>query len=265
MHFGAPNQGPADERLQLARARDVIRGTDADVWGVQEVTSGDAFDSLVSYLPGYAGILANDGEVSLGTEYYRESELKVGLIYKTAVFQPSGARLILTELDHEFAGRPPLEVTGQLTLGGVAREAVVIVLHAKADQQAASWERRARAGAGLKEYLDAAWPEAMVVVPGDWNDNVDESIVSGRDTPYRPFVDAAPDWVFPTAELSDEGVTSIFGYDDVIDHVLASNEAMAGYEAGSAVAYRVDDYIVDYRETTSNHFPVVVRFTLVGS
>ena len=91
---------------------------------------------------------------------------------------------------------------------------------------------------------------------------MDESITSGRDTPYRPLVDAGPDWVFPTAELSTTGETSILGYDDVIDHILASDEIMAWYETGSALVYRVDEHIPDYEDTTSDHLPVLVRFRL---
>jgi len=264
LYFGAANQGPTDEMLQLARVRDVILGTDADLWGVQEVTSATAFDTLVANLPGYAGLLANDSIVTEGSDYYTGGELKVGLIYKTAAFEVTGARVILGELNHEFAGRPPLEVGVRLSHGGAQHDAVVIVLHAKADEQVSSWERRAAAGTGLKEYVDSAWSETLVLIPGDWNDDVDESITSGRDTPYRALVDAAPQWVFPTAELSAARATSILGFEEMIDHILASDEAMAWYESGSALVYRVDELIPDYRETTSNHLPVLVRFRPTG-
>ncbi len=265
LNFGSTGQGPRGETLQLARIRDVILGTDADVWGVQEVARADAFASLLSHLPGYAGLLANDDAVVGGSDSYGSGEIKVGLIFKSSAVEVTGARIILSELDHEFAGRPPLEVRVRLNHGGLARAAVVIVLHAKADSQVASWERRAAAAAGLKEYLDSALADDIVLVPGDWNDDVDESITSGRDTPYRAFVDAAPDWIFPTAALTSAGVTSILGYDDVIDHILASNEIMAWYEPGSALVHRVDEHIPDYEDTTSDHLPVLVRFRPPGS
>ncbi|MDE2804939.1 MAG: endonuclease/exonuclease/phosphatase family protein [Gemmatimonadota bacterium] len=264
LYFGAGNQGPTDELLQLARVRDVILGTDADLWGVQEVTSANGFDTLLANLPDYAGLLANDSTVTEGADYYTAGELKVGLIYKTAVLEVTGARVILGEMNHEFAGRPPLEVGVRLSHGGAQHDAVVIVLHAKADEQVSSWERRAAAAAGLKDYVDSAWPETLVLIPGDWNDDVDESITSGRDTPYRPLVDAAPEWVFPTAELSAARATSILGFEEMIDHILASDEAMAWYEDGSALVYRVDEHIPDYRDTTSNHLPVLVRFRPTG-
>lgn len=260
LYFGAANQGPDDEPLQMARVRDVILGTDADVWGVQEVTDADAFAALLDRLPGYRGFLADDASVPGGSEHYHRGELKVGLIYKSALAEVAGARVILTDLDYEFAGRPPLEVRLRVTLGGASRELVLIVLHAKAVADETSWERRMAAGEGLREYLDATWPERAVLVPGDWNDDVDESITRGRDTPYRAFVDAAPEWVFATAGLSAAGARSMPRYTEVIDHILASDEAMAWYEEGSAMVYQVDEFIDGYLDTTSDHLPVMARF-----
>ncbi len=260
LFFGAANSGPVNDSLQLARVRDVILGTDADLWGVQEVSRGAAFAQLVSQLPGYGGLLVNDPAVPNGADHYDSFELKVGLIFKRSTIEIVGARVILTELEPAFAGRPPLEVKARLTLGGAVRDVVIIVLHAKANAQVSSWERRAAAALGLKEYLDTAWAGDPVFVPGDWNDDVDESITPGRDTPYRTFVDAA-DWAFPTAELSAAGAVSILGFPDVIDHILASDETMAWYSPGSASVYRVDEYIPRYEETTSDHLPVLVRFS----
>ena len=264
LFFGAASQGPDDEPLQMARVRDVILGTDFDLWGVQEVTDADAFAALVEQLPGYSGFLANDASVSGGSDSYHQAELKVGLVYKSSLVEVTGARIVLSDLDYEFAGRPPLEVGARVTLGGTSRDIVVIVLHAKAIADETSWGRRRAAGEGLKEYLDTSWPDQPVLVVGDWNDDVDESIVRGRDTPYRSLVDAAPEWVFATAGLSAAGERSMPRYTEVIDHILASDEAMAWYQEGSAMVYDVDDIIPDYLDTTSDHLPVLTRFAPGG-
>ncbi len=264
LYFGATNQGPNDEPLQLARVRDVILGTDADLWGVQEVTDAEAFSALLDELPGYDGFIASDASVSGGAANYDRGELKVGLIFKTSVAEVSGARVILSELDHAFAGRPPLEVRVRVTIGGGSRDVVLIVLHAKAVADEASWERRMAAGEGLRAYLDANWPDHPVLVPGDWNDDVDESITLGRDTPYRAFVDAAPQWVFATAGLSAAGARSMPRHTEVVDHILASDEAMAWYVEGSAMVYEVDQFIDGYLNTTSDHLPVLARFAPGG-
>ncbi len=261
--FGAPDEGPADDLTQLRRVRDVVLGTDLDVWGVQEISDAADFAALLGQLPGYAGLLADDPSVANGAAHYADTgadELKVGLIYKPDLVQVLDARVVLTDLDFEFAGRPPLELRVRVSVGGVAQEVILLVLHAKADAEVASWERRAAAADGLKSHLDGSWRDEPVLVVGDWNDDVDQSISPGLDTPYRSLVDAAPEWVFVTAPLTAAGETSILGFDDMIDHILASDESAAWHEPGSSEVYRVDGFIPGYRDNTSDHLPVVARF-----
>ena len=187
LYFGSPNAGPIDEKLQMARIRDVITGTDADLWSVQEVTSNETFDQLLSHLPGYAGLLSNDSIVTHGSDFYTGGEQKVGIIYKSAMVSVTSAQLVLTELNTAFAGRPPLEVRVRVTQGGTTRDAVVFSLHAKASSDTASYNKRAAAAVGLKAYVDSALADDLVLIPGDWNDDVDESITEGLDTPYPHF------------------------------------------------------------------------------
>ncbi len=262
LHLGNDSWGPDDDTLQIRRVRDVILGTDADLWAVQEVTRAWAFRELLDSLPGYDGVLASDSIVESGFDYYHISELKVGLVYKPTVVAVHDASLILTDLNHEFAGRPPLQVRARVTTNGAEVDAVFIILHAKAMPDTASWKRRAAASAGLERHLANRHSDAVAFVLGDFNDDIDESIAPGLDTPYRNLLDAAPEWEFATMSLTEAGETSILGYGDMIDHILVSDEAWAQYEEGSAQVYRVDDHIPQYRDNTSDHLPVVARFTL---
>lgn len=261
--FGDTANGPEDETTQRRRVRDVIKGADLDLWGLQEVVGRADFTSLLAELPGYAGLLADDPSVVDGTAYYSDfgnREQKVALVYKTSVVEVQGARVVLTDKNQDFAGRPPLEVRIRMRLGGSTQDAVVIVLHAKADADADAWERRWRASEALKVYLDATWPTARVWVIGDFNDDVDASISVGRPSPYAAFVADTPRWSFPTAALSATGTGSTVRYPDPIDHHLVSNEALATYVSGSVEAYRVDAVIPGYGSTTSDHFPVLARY-----
>lgn len=263
-HFGEPDDGPIDDRKQLRRVRDVILGIDADLWGVQEIADEVAFAALLAELPDYDGLLATDPLTGDGAAFYEDFafERKVGLVYKREMVEILDARVVLTDLEFEFAGRPPLEARLRVTSQDITRDVIVVVLHTKSDDQVTSWERRAAGGAGLKAYLDAAWPDDPVLVLGDWNDDVVTSITPGRDSPYRPFVDDATSWIFVSAPLTAAGQTSIIGYPNVIDHILASDEAVAWYQPESVLVYRVDEFIPDYANTTSDHLPVVARFVL---
>jgi hypothetical protein len=262
--FGNTANGPSNETLQLTNARDIIGGADMDVWGVAEIVDQAHWNSLESQLPGYTGFLAGESVVTGGSTSYSASEQKVGILYKSSVATLLGAKIILTAYDTDFAGRPPLEVKLRVTLNGATEDVVFIVMHAKAFNDLASWQRRANASAALKSYLDATYPTQKVFVVGDYNDDVDTSITAGQVSPYKNFVDDAARYSFPTAALSAAGISSTTGYTDMIDHHLNSNEAAATYVPGSAQVYRVDSYVASYDASTSDHYPVLSRYTFGG-
>lgn len=262
--FGDPGNGPIDEDFQLWRVRDVINGAELDLWAVQEIVDEDHFDDLVDAAPGYRGLLANDPGVTGGPAFYNDfggNEQKVGVIYRSEAVEVLSARVILTELDYEFAGRPPLEVRVRVSAGGGTVEGVVVVLHAKASDDRESWERRGRAAAGLETYLDATWPDARVWVLGDFNDDVDVSIHAGEVSPYAELV-VSPEWTFVSGVLSAAGASSTVNFDDMIDHHMVSDEAMAGYVDGSVGVVGLGAYIDNYGTRVSDHYPIVARYGL---
>jgi PKD repeat protein len=266
--FGDTENGPSDEQLQLENVQTVISGLDMDLWSVQEVTSTTHFNNLLSSLSGYDGFLANDSSVENGPEYYSDydnNELKVGLIYKTDLISVNSARVILTSYDYEFAGRPPVEVQLTATVDGVSKDIVVILLHAKAGSGSDDWERRNQASIALKTYMDDNWPTTTSMVIGDFNDDVDESITNKpMDSPYKNFADDTVEYIFPTEKLSNEGVSSTVYYSDMIDHHLNTNELNASYVDGTVQVFPANDYIADYDQTTSDHYPVLSNYSLSG-
>ncbi|HEX2779996.1 MAG TPA: lamin tail domain-containing protein [Gemmatimonadaceae bacterium] len=258
--FGDTQNGPTNETLQLQNARDVILGTDADIWGVAEIVNQAQWNSLESQLPGYTGFLASESVVANGASYYSATEQKVGILFKTSVATLLDAKVILTANNTDFAGRPPLEVKLRVSVNGATEDVVVIVLHMKAFNDGDSWLRRQNAGNALKSYLDATYPTQKVLVIGDWNDDVDVSITPEKPSPYKAFVDDAARYRYPTKALTDRGVSSTVGYPDFIDHHLATNEIAATEIASSVEVYRVDSYIADYANTTSDHYPVLSHY-----
>lgn len=263
--FGDTGNGPQDETKQLNRVRDVIRGAQIELWGVQEVTGAAHFARLLDSLAGYRGLLANESSVENGPNFYSDfnnNEQKVGLIYQSEAVEVVSARIILTAEDYAFAGRPPLEVQIRASVGGQSVEGVVIVLHAKAGADLASWQRRSDGAAALKGYLDETWPEDAVWVIGDFNDDLDSSIASGQSSPYSPFLTDSDAWVFVTEALTEAGESSTTGYDDMIDHQLVSDEVHAGYVDASVKAFKLDDLIARYDDTTSDHYPIIARYRL---
>ncbi|HET9957532.1 MAG TPA: endonuclease/exonuclease/phosphatase family protein [Polyangiaceae bacterium] len=254
--FGSGTQGPRDDVAQCNHVASVLRGSNIDVWALTEVVDARAFAELVRELPEYDGLLASDLRVRDGSRFYDSGEQKPAVVFRRGYVKLSAAELILTEADSKFAGRPPLRVS--LRVGEEPLE--LIVLHAKAYADAQSHARRTAASGALQGYLDEILPSAKVLVAGDFNDDIFESISRGRPSPYANFVGAGEKYRFLTAELSSRGLTSTVDHGAMIDHHLASNELEALFIAGSTQVLSVDRYISNYAETTSDHYPVASRF-----
>ncbi len=265
--FGDTGNGPSNETLQRDNARDVINGTDFDIWGVAEIVSQSQWNSLESALPGYSGFLAKEANVVNGSAFYTDfsnTEQNVGILYKSAVAALLDARVILTANDSDFAGRPPLQVTLRVTLNGATEDIIVIVLHAKCCSDNTSWQRRRNAALALKSYLEANHGARKVWVIGDFNDDVDTSITPGQASAYANFVSDTANYRFPTQALSDAGIASTVDFPDMIDHHLITNEVLPSLVSGSAEVYRVDQHIPNYAATTSDHYPVLSRYAWAG-
>lgn len=263
--FGSTGNGPTNEALQLANARDVLGGADLDIWGLEEIVGQAQFDQLKAQLPGYDGFLANDARVTSGSTYYTASEQKVGVLWKSSVVTVRAARIILTANDVDFAGRPPLEVEATATINGVATDFVIIVLHAKAGADSSSYQRRQAGSNALKAYLDGTRPTARVITVGDINDDLDVSIYSSLTSPYQGFVSDTARYATPTKAFSDAGKSTTVSHAEAIDHHIVTNELAASYVAGSAEVFRVDSYISSYGSTTSDHYPTLTRWKLGGT
>ena len=68
---GRPHH-PSNDRLQRENARDVILGTDADIWGVAEIVDVSEWKRLKEPLPEYDGFVASEGPVSSRGSHYQQ-------------------------------------------------------------------------------------------------------------------------------------------------------------------------------------------------
>lgn len=255
--LGSTAFGPEDEALQLVNVADVIRGTDFDVWSLEEVVSRQTFEDLLASLPAYEGVLANDTIVEGGSGSYSASEQKPALLFKSDLAELVSARIILPERSFEFGSRPPLEVRLSVSLGGATEERIYILLHMKAFGDAESRERRADASAALKAFLDETYPTEKVTVLGDWNDDIDGS------SPFANFVRDS-DYSFPTRALTDDGIGTTCSSSNTIDHQMVTDELAADRVSGSVEAYELEDQVAGYCDNTSDHKPVLVRYRFGG-
>lgn len=248
--LGNTHQGPTDEALQLARVSEVLRSANVELWALQEVSSQAAFDSLVASLPGMGGLSATDPSIPDGTRFYRSDEQRPALIYKRRAVTVTDARLILTEAQDDFAGRPPLQVALEVSINRQVTRMTVIVVHLKASGGVEDKARRARSAVALARHLETL--QGTVMILGDWNDGLTRSI-SGGPSPFPTFDGA--EWL--TLELERRGeVSSVFG--SFIDHALVTKDLFDRHR--STTVHDLRPARPDARTTTSDHFPVLHVF-----
>jgi endonuclease/exonuclease/phosphatase family metal-dependent hydrolase len=238
--FQDPERGPADDARQLEAVQGVLAQARADLAGLQEISVPARLAALLEHMPQYA----------LAVSSY-EWPQQTALLYRPAHFELVAARVV-AGLDD--AGRPPLEVELVAADGSAL---TVIVVHAKAGGDDASWQRRARFAEGLERHLDALL--GPVIVLGDFNDGFTRSIAAGRPSPYARF-SAGSGYGAPTAAL-EGGAERSTVWGETVDHILLSDGLAARIDPQSVDVLRDELLARDPRfwDDVSDHAPVVAR------
>jgi endonuclease/exonuclease/phosphatase family metal-dependent hydrolase len=241
--FMEPEHGPADEDRQLNGARAALQAIGADLLALQEVSSPDALGALLASMPGYQGVLSS-----------YDYPQRLALVFHA----PLSLRGVAEIAGLDAAGRPPLEVALRDERDG--SELWVVVVHAKAFDDASSWERRARFADGLHAYLAREHAGQRLIVAGDFNDGLLRSTVAGHDSPYAVFT-SDPAYVEPTLELERAGEGSTAQGGALLDHVVLSAALAASAVPGSADVLREEMLARNpsFSATVSDHFPVLLR------
>lgn len=253
--FGDSLNGPSNEVTQLKNVTEVIQGMNLDLLGLCEISNAGYWAKLQSNLPDYGAVLTN----------YSQTQ-KTGLLYRKSMFRLLYSKSILLAFDYEFAsGRFPLEVALETQWGSKKDTMYIWVMHLKANTgstsaKLTSYNRRAKAAEELKNYLDPKKRWKGVVL-GDWNDDLDVSIVSGK---ASPFVDWRNDtnYVFPSYRLSLAKQKSTASYSEMIDHMCVTTSMKSNWLLNQSGVMVGDAYVPSYRFNTSDHYPVWARFSM---
>ena len=285
--FGSTTLGPTNKNLQEQNVKTILQNIGADIYALEEVVSETRLANIVSQMPGYSYVLSNYGSYTnpnqAGAGTLADAQ-KLGMIYKTALF-PAGvtsqallsagvntaADVTNPAYNWYASGRFPFMVTGTTTLGGITKQLRFIITHAKANTSPTltSYNRRKAGNDSLRTHLNTFYPNDNIIFLGDLNDDLDSTITAGitpKFSSYKQFMDDATNFSSPTLALSLAGKKSTVSYNDVIDHVIISNEMKCSYMAGSAaILTDVAALIPNYGNTTTDHYPVFTRYQFVAS
>jgi endonuclease/exonuclease/phosphatase family metal-dependent hydrolase len=253
--FGDSLNGPSNEVTQLKNVTDVIQGMNLDLLGLCEISNAGYWSKLQTNLPDYGAILTS----------YSQTQ-KTGLLYRKSMFRLLYSKSILLAFEYEFAsGRFPLEIALETQWGSKKDTMYVWVIHLKANtgstsEKLMSYERRSKAAEELKNYLDPKKRWKGVVL-GDWNDDLDVSIVSGKNSPFLTWRNDT-NYVFPSYRLSLAKQKSTASYSEMIDHMCVTTSMKSNWLLNQSGVMVGDAYVPSYRFNTSDHYPVWARFSM---
>ncbi|MBG6133098.1 exonuclease III [Aquimarina sp. EL_43] len=275
-------QNPMSDEIQRDSTATVLKKLKADVYAVEEIADDVLFEELVNLLPGYEYILS-DAVSRPGSGGVSQ---KVGFIYNTETVSVVETRAMFTsihplynggdasalvdypsETDRFYAsGRLPFLMTADVTINGVTERIDLIALHARANSSNGPQNRydmRKYDVEVLKDSLDANFVNNKVILLGDYNDDVDETVADIPSTisSFQEYVDDTANYTIVSSALSEAGLRSFVFRENMIDHIMVTNELNEAYIENS-VTVHYDVYDNDYAFTTSDHLPVSARFLL---
>ena len=276
--FGDAGNGPTNDTQQEQNVRTILQNIGADIYGLTEIVSETRLASVVSQMPGYAYVIGNFGSHVNPPDPAGGSVAdaqKLAFVYKTSVFSNVSTRPLInnqnissTSYNSWSSGRYPFLMKADVTLNGQTRTVNFVLIHGKANTSptTTSYNRRKAASDELRDTLMTYFATANVIVLGDFNDDLDATIADGITPPttsYSAFTSDNVNFFAPTLALSQAGKKSTVSYNDMIDHVIVSNELQSSYMSSTAsVLTDVTALVTNYASTTSDHYPVFTRFLL---
>lgn len=268
--------GDNDNELpqEMDKARTIMNQIQADIYALVEVVNEDSLNSLVHSINGdYDYIISTFGSfaTSPSSPGYASAQ-KLAFVYRRSMVRNITAGPLLSGSSGNAyynwsSGRFPYFVQAEV-LGADSTWIPIdfVILHAKAMDDATSCDRRRRGCREMKDSLDAYYAQTKLIILGDYNDDLDESICSATTiSNYAYLVMDSTDnnsYHALTLPLSKMGLNSIYGYTSFLDHVVVSNEVRPWYIPGSAAVLKdeVNNWVSGYTHYVSDHYPVITRY-----
>ena len=162
------------------------------------------------------------------------------------------------------SGRFPFMLSADVTLNCITKNIKFVLVHGKANTSptATSYDRRKRGSDTLHYTLQQNYANDNVIILGDYNDDLDFTITAGITPPvtsYSAFTNDAVNFSALTLPLSLAGKKSTVSFNDVIDHVMVSNDMVPYYMPATA------SILTDVTSLVSNYAGLQLRIIILFS
>lgn len=279
--------GPTDDALQIDNVAKVMNTLNADVYAVQEVSDDAALETLITKINVNGKTFAKAVSPVWSRSFQPADPTfppqKLVVLYNTQTTSVKKTRVMFSKLYDDVragtttlpnypstgesfysSGRLPYMVELETNIGGIKKDLKIVNLHARANSgtDITRYNMRKYDAELLKDSLDTQYPDANIILLGDYNDDVDVSVIAGNPSSYQKLVEDTARYNALTLDISKAGAFSFLSSGGFLDHILISNELNDEYIANSIQVYDPRPEITNYVNTTSDHGPVIARFEL---
>ncbi|UBM58535.1 endonuclease/exonuclease/phosphatase family protein [Marinilongibacter aquaticus] len=270
--FGTAGVGPENDEEQVLQVMQTLEELHADVYVLEEVANSAYFENMLGFMEDYEGLCSP--AVSGGRD--GGNAQKVCFVFNRHTVKPKGLKPLLAgtpkiedypeSFDRFWAsGRYPALFSCEVEIAGQKQELKIVGIHARANrntQSRAVYDMRKMDVQVLKDSLDKYYGNDPVILAGDFNDDVDESVVEGETrSTYWPFLNDPRHWELVTKPLSEEGRHSFIGYKNIIDHIAISDELFSHLVPGTVAVYALKNGEERFKKEVSDHLPVLCSFS----
>jgi trimeric autotransporter adhesin len=280
--------GPIDDALQIDNVAKVMNNLNADVYVVQEVSDDPSIDTLIQKISingkTFDKSISTSWSYSFDTPDPNFPPQKLVVLYNTQTTTIKSSQVMFKNLfdairagsttlpnypggdSNSFfaSGRLPYLVNIETNIGGVTKQIGLVDIHARANSgtDITRYNMRKYDVEYLKTELDTNYPDANIIILGDYNDDVDTSVIAGNPSSYEAFVTDTARYNALTLGISQAGAFSFLSSGGFLDHIMTSNELSDEYVPNSIAVYDPRTDVANYINTTSDHGPVIARFQL---
>ncbi len=247
--------------VKEANTGKVLKYLQADLYGLCEVVDTAKFGKLI--------------RKELGSDYgyvispYATVSQKLAFVYNRNIFRKATARPMMgissTAFVNFASGRFPWLLNAEVVVNGIRKKMSFILMHAKANADSVSYNRRVLGARELKDSIDQYFAGKPVFILGDFNDHLNSSITPKRPSPYQLFIHDSTTYQAITLPLNSYGFQSTLAYENsVIDQQIITRIMSRWYVPGSArIRTDVTSAVPDYAGgNTSDHYPVSSVFRI---
>ena len=282
------NATAQQKEIQKNNMKIVYDHLNADVIGIQEISSDSLLNKLIEILPGYASILSQRWSGSYLPPDPSFPPQKVGFVYKASTMQLVEQRVMFERMydsaragfntipayptgsSSQFwsSGRLPFMATFIATINGNIKRIRCISIHAKSGSGTnEDYQRRVYDARVLKDSLDLYYATDSIILVGDYNDRLIVSAYAGNVSPYKIFIDDNARYEGVSVPLETANRPTYIGSTNgsTIDHHIISNELKQFYVPNSVDIEDPRNYIPNYSSSTSDHLPVFSRYDFTNA